>query len=213
MWNVVYKVEDQKRVKVAVRQQSLCLLLEGGESWLKSRALGINCRISKHSSAILWVDGLARKMCLLRLPEKEKPYQSWPTYWKTNFSLSSRKENLPPQEFCSPCWTKVRNCAATFSQIREKLNTPTDNMNNYCDWKEWVNLLIPIHFFVIWLCKSLSVRIFKTSQLDLKHLRLRDFTWLIIDVRRLIWKLRFFTYWRIIIIFVQVGVECKWLTM
>ena len=28
---------------------------------------------------------------------------------------------------CSPCRTKVRNCAAMLSQIREKLNTPTDN--------------------------------------------------------------------------------------
>ena len=35
---------------------------------------------------------------------------------KTNFSLSSRKENLSPQEFCSPCGTKVRNCAAMLSQ-------------------------------------------------------------------------------------------------
>ena len=29
LWNVVYKVEDQKWVSVAVRQQRLCLLLEG----------------------------------------------------------------------------------------------------------------------------------------------------------------------------------------
>ena len=28
---------------------------------------------------------------------------------------------------CSPCKTKVRNWAAMLSQIREKLNTPTDN--------------------------------------------------------------------------------------
>ena len=28
---------------------------------------------------------------------------------------------------CSSCGTKVRNCAAMLSQIREKLNTPTDN--------------------------------------------------------------------------------------
>ena len=28
---------------------------------------------------------------------------------------------------CSPCGTKVRNCSAILSQIREKLNTPTDN--------------------------------------------------------------------------------------
>ena len=27
---------------------------------------------------------------------------------------------------CSPCGTKVRNCAAMLSQIREKLNTPTE---------------------------------------------------------------------------------------
>ena len=46
---------------------------------------------------------------------------------KTNFSLSSRKENLSPQEVCPPCGTKVRNCSAMLSQIREKLNTPTDN--------------------------------------------------------------------------------------
>ena len=57
LWNVVYKVEDQKWVEAAVvRQQSLCPLLEGGVS-RKSLALRINCRISKHSSAILWVDG------------------------------------------------------------------------------------------------------------------------------------------------------------
>ena len=55
LWNVVYKVEDQKWVEVAVRQQSLCLFLEEGVS-RKSRALRINCRLSKHSSAILWVD-------------------------------------------------------------------------------------------------------------------------------------------------------------
>ena len=28
---------------------------------------------------------------------------------------------------CSPFRTKVRNCAAMLSQIREKLNTPTEN--------------------------------------------------------------------------------------
>ena len=55
LWNVVYRVEYQKWVELAVRQQSLYLLLEGGVS-RKSRALRINCRISKHSSAILWVD-------------------------------------------------------------------------------------------------------------------------------------------------------------
>ena len=71
-------------------------------------------------------------MCLLRLPEKEKRYQSWPTYWKTNFSLSSRKENLSPQEqFALRAEQRLEiaqgNCTAMLSQIREELNTPTDN--------------------------------------------------------------------------------------
>ena len=66
-------------------------------------------------------------MCLLRLPEKEKHYQSGPTYWKTNFSLSSRtdRESFSTRVF-SPCGTKVRNCAGMLFQIREKLNTPTE---------------------------------------------------------------------------------------
>ena len=70
-------------------------------------------------------------MCLLRLPEKEKRYQSGPTYWKTNFSLSLRKENLSPQEFVlrveQRLETAPRNCTAMLSQIREELNMPTDN--------------------------------------------------------------------------------------
>ena len=28
---------------------------------------------------------------------------------------------------CSPCGTKVRNCTVMLSQIREELNTPTNN--------------------------------------------------------------------------------------
>ena len=71
-------------------------------------------------------------MRLLRLPEKGKRYQSGPTYWKTNFSLSSRKENLSPQEQFAPRAEQrleiaQRNCTAMLSQIREELNTPTDS--------------------------------------------------------------------------------------
>ena len=71
-------------------------------------------------------------MRLLRLPEKGKRYQSGPTYWKTNFSLSSRKENLSPQEqFALRAEQRLEtapgNCTAMLSQIREELNTPTDN--------------------------------------------------------------------------------------
>ena len=71
-------------------------------------------------------------MRLLRLPQKGKRYQSGPTYWKTNFSLSSRKENFSPQEqFALPAEQRLEiaqgNCTAMLSQIREELNTPTDN--------------------------------------------------------------------------------------
>ena len=71
-------------------------------------------------------------MRLLRLPEKGKRYQSGPTYWKTNFSLSSRKENLSPQEqFALRAEQRLEtapgNCTAMLSQIREELNTPTDS--------------------------------------------------------------------------------------
>ena len=70
-------------------------------------------------------------MCLLRLPEKGKRYESGPTCWKTNFSLASRKENLSPQEFAlraeQRLETAPKNCTAMVSQIREELNTPTDN--------------------------------------------------------------------------------------
>ena len=71
-------------------------------------------------------------MRLLRLPEKGKRYQSGPTYRKTNFSLSSRKENLSPREqFALRAAQRLEiapgNCTAMLSQIREELNTPTDN--------------------------------------------------------------------------------------
>ena len=99
-----------------------------------------------------------RKVFLLRLPESKKRYQSWPTYWKTDFSLSSRKENLFPQNFAlrtkQGLETALR-CFRVLSQIREKLNTPTYN-EQLSQLK--LNPLIPIHFFVIWLCKSQSAR-------------------------------------------------------
>ena len=90
-------------------------------------------------------------MCLLRLPEKGKRYQSGPTYWKTNFSFSSRKENLSPQEqFALRAEQRLApgNYMAMLSKIREELNTITDNEQLF-DWKEWVNPLIPNHVLVI----------------------------------------------------------------
>ena len=61
--NVVYKVEDQKWVEVAVRQQSLCLLLEGGVS-RKCRGLRINCRFQNTVGQFYeWMDKLGKCVC------------------------------------------------------------------------------------------------------------------------------------------------------
>ena len=47
---------------------------------------------------------------------------------KNEFFVVLEKGESFSTRVCSPCGTKVRNCAAMLSQIREKLNTPTDNV-------------------------------------------------------------------------------------
>ena len=117
-------------MEVAVRQQSLCLLLEEGES-RKSRMLWINCR-----------------MCSCCFKTQFSNFMSGWISWENVFVASTRKgETLPKladllknklfvvleegesffMRVCSLCGTKVRNCIAMVSQIREKLNMPTDN--------------------------------------------------------------------------------------
>ena len=117
-------------MEVAVRQQSLCLLLEDGES-RKSQMLRINCR-----------------MCSCCFKTQFGNFMSGLISWENVFVAATRKgETLPKlaellknelfvvleegesffTRVCSLCGTKVRNCIATFSQIREKLNMPTDN--------------------------------------------------------------------------------------
>ena len=117
-------------MEVAVRQQSLCLLLEDGES-RKSQMLRINCR-----------------MCSCCFKTQFGNFMSGWISWENVFFAATRKgETLPKlaellknelfivleegesffTRVCSLCGTKVRNCIAMFSQIREKLNMPTDN--------------------------------------------------------------------------------------
>ena len=99
---------------MAVRQQSLCLLLEEGES-RKSRGLWTNCRMR------------------LLFQNTVRQFHEWmDKLGKCVFSLSSRKENLSPQEqFALRAEQRLQtapgNCTAMLSQIREELNTPTDN--------------------------------------------------------------------------------------
>ena len=117
-------------MEVAVRQQSLCLLLEDGES-RKSQMLRINCR-----------------MCSCCFKTQFGNFMSGWIRWENVFVAATRKgETLPKladllknklfvvleegesffMRVCSLCGTKVRNCIAMVSQIREKLNMPTDN--------------------------------------------------------------------------------------
>ena len=117
-------------MEVAVRQQSLCLLLEEGES-RKSQMLRINCR-----------------MCSCCFKTQFGNFMSGWISWENVFVAATRKAETLPKlaellkndlfvvleegesfftRVCSLCGTKVRNCIATFSQIREKLNMPTDN--------------------------------------------------------------------------------------
>ena len=72
-----------------------------------------------------------------------KPKEPGGISWENVFVARTRKEETLPKwadllknelfvvleegESFSPCETKVRNCTAMLSQIREKLNTPTDN--------------------------------------------------------------------------------------
>ena len=154
-------MEDQKWVELAVRQQSLCLLLEDGES-RKSQRLRINCRMCSccfKTQFGNFMSGWIRwENVFVAATRKEKRYQSWLSYWKMNFSLSSRKENLSSREFALCAEQRLETALRRFRKL-EKNWICQLTMNNYRDWKEWVNPLIPIHFFVIWLCKSLSLRI------------------------------------------------------
>ena len=117
-------------MEVAVRQQSLCLLLEEGES-RKSQMLRINCR-----------------MCSCCFKTQFGNFMSGWISWENVFVAATRKAETLPKlaellknelfvvlkegesvftRVCSLCGTKVKNCIAMFSQIREKLNMPTEN--------------------------------------------------------------------------------------
>ena len=69
-------------MEVAVRQQTLCLLLEGGsklkEPSASDKLYNFKTQFGNFMSLYEWMDKLGK--WLLRLPEKDKRYQSWPTY-------------------------------------------------------------------------------------------------------------------------------------
>ena len=98
----------------------------------------------------------------------------WNVVYKVE--VAARQENLCLLLEGGVSWWKSQalriNCRNSKHRAEQRLETALRcfpkleknwtrqlTMNNYCDWKESVNPLIPIHFFVIWLCKLLSVRI------------------------------------------------------
>ena len=89
-------------MEVAVRQQSLCLLLEEGES-RKSRALRINCRMCgccfKTQFGNFTSGWISSENVFVAPTRKGETLPKWAAILKNELSLSSRKENLSPQEF------------------------------------------------------------------------------------------------------------------
>ena len=117
-------------MEVAVRQQSLCLLLEEGES-RKSRALRINCRMCgccfKTQFGNFTSGWISSENVFVAPTRKGETLPKWADLLKNELFVVLEEGESFSTRVCSPCGTKVRNCAAMLSQIREKLNTPTDN--------------------------------------------------------------------------------------
>ena len=117
-------------VAVAVRQQSLCLLLKGGVS-RKSRALRINCRMYgccfKTQFGNFTSGWISSENVFVAPTRKGKTLPKWADLLKNELFVGLEEGESFSTRVCSPCGTKVRNCTAMLSHIGEKLNTPTDN--------------------------------------------------------------------------------------
>ena len=154
---MVYKVEDQKWEEVAVvRQQSLCLLFEGGVS-PKSRALRINCRFKTQFGNFIsgWISS---ENVFVAPTRKGETLPKLADLLKNELFYVLEEGESFSTRVCTPAEQRLKTGLPSFP-ILGKNWTRQLTMNNYFDWKGWVNPLIPIHFFVIWLYKSLSVRI------------------------------------------------------
>ena len=134
------------------------LLLEGGVS-RKSLALRINCRFKTQFGNFIsgWISS---ENVFVAPTRKGETLPKLADLLKNElFVVLEEGESFSTTRVCSPCETiRLETGLRCFPKL-EKNWTRQLTMNNYFDWKEWVNPLIPIHFFVIWLCKSLSVRI------------------------------------------------------
>ena len=122
-------------MEVVVRQQSLCLLLEEGES-RKSRALRINCRMCgccfKTQFGNFTSGWISSENVFVAPTRKGETLPKWADLLKNELfivleegeSFSNKSSLLSAEQRLE---TALGNCTAMLSQIREELNTPTDN--------------------------------------------------------------------------------------
>ena len=122
-------------MEVAIRQQSLCLLLEEGES-RKSQALRINCRMCgccfKTQFGNFTSGWISSENVFVAPTRKGKTLPKWADLLKNEHFVVLEEGESFSSRVCSRgaeqrLETAPGNCTAMLSQIREELNTPTDN--------------------------------------------------------------------------------------
>ena len=90
-----------------------------------------NCRMCgccfKTQSAIFKSGWISSEDMFVAPTKKGEKLRKLADLLKTELLVVFEKGESFSSRVCSSCGAKVRNCAATLSQIREKLNTPTDN--------------------------------------------------------------------------------------
>ena len=100
-------------MEVAVRQQSLCLLLEEGESQ-KSRALGINNRMCgccfKTQFGNFTSGWISLENVLVAPTRKGEMLPKWADLLKNELFVVREEGESFSTRVCSRCGTKVRNC-------------------------------------------------------------------------------------------------------
>ena len=100
-------------MEVAVRQQSLCLLLEEGES-RKSRALRINCRMCgcyfKTQFGNFTSGWISSENVFVAPIRKGETLPKWADLLKKEFFVVLEEGESFSTGLYSPCGTKNRNC-------------------------------------------------------------------------------------------------------
>ena len=101
------------------------------------------------------MDRLEKCVCCAYPKRRNVTKVGWPTEKRT-FRFHRGRRISSPQEFALHAEQRLETALRCFPKL-EKNWMRQLTTSNYWDWKECANPLILIHFFVIWLCKSLSV--------------------------------------------------------